>query len=99
VELVLPIENSEHSPFHYHMEHRALIEAFNQVDGLGMELLAAFHSHPSGPGGVSRSDLREWQYPEAALVVCTLHGREWVARGFVVGHDGAREIPVILTPD
>lgn len=96
VQLILPIENAEHSPSHYHMEHRALIEAFNRVDELGLDLLAAFHSHPHGPAGVSQSDLEEWQYPEAALVVCTRLGDKWTARGFMVEGGGAREIQVLI---
>ena len=94
VTLMLPIENSEHSPIHYHMEHRALIEAFHLVDQLGLEMLGAFHSHPLGPAGVSASDIREWQYPEATIVVCSRVGALWSARGFVVEEGDAREIPV-----
>jgi proteasome lid subunit RPN8/RPN11 len=96
VDLWLPIENSEHSPTHYHMEHRALVRAFHQVEGLGLELLAAFHSHPQGPAGVSQSDVREWQYPEAALVVCTPGREGWVPRGFIVNGETVREIPFLV---
>jgi proteasome lid subunit RPN8/RPN11 len=96
VELIVPIENAEHSSSHYHMEHRALIEAFHRVDQLGLELLGAFHSHPHGPAGVSQSDVEEWQYPEAALVVCTRLGDEWTARGFMAEAGGVREIPLLV---
>jgi proteasome lid subunit RPN8/RPN11 len=62
VELI-PIENIEHSPVHYHMEHRPRGQTFAQLGALGLELLGVFHSHPNGPIGVSQSDVREWQYP------------------------------------
>jgi proteasome lid subunit RPN8/RPN11 len=78
------------------MEHRALVRAFHQVEGLGLELLAAFHSHPQGPAGVSQSDVREWQYPEAALVVCTPGREGWVPRGFIVNGETVREIPFLV---
>ncbi len=96
VELWLPIENSEHSPIHYHMEDRALVRALHQVEEMGLDLLAAVHSHPHGPVGVSQSDVREWQYPEAALVVCSPAGEEWVARGFIVDGETVREIPILV---
>ena len=96
VGLWLPIENSEHSPAHYHIEDRALIRAFHQMEELGLELQGAVHSHPQGPVGVSQSDVREWQYPEAALVVCTPAAEGWAARAFIVNGEKVREIPILI---
>lgn len=93
---VWPIENVEHSPVHYHMEHRSLVEAMLAIDGRGEELLAAFHSHPAGPDGVSGTDVREWQYPEAALIVWSRQGGRWSARAFVVSGTAARGIPLMV---
>lgn len=96
VALALPIENVEHSPVHYHMEHRALVAAFGRLEKLGLDLLAAFHSHPGGPFGVSDSDVREWQYPEAALVVCVPREKGWAARALIVDEGGVIEIPLLI---
>jgi proteasome lid subunit RPN8/RPN11 len=94
VELVLPIENAEHSRLHYSMEPRALIAALGRLEELGLELLGAFHSHPAGPSGVSESDVREWQYPEAALVVCAPREESWGARAFIVEGGRVAEVPL-----
>jgi proteasome lid subunit RPN8/RPN11 len=94
VELVLPIENIDHSPVHFRMAPRALVAAFGRLEALDMELVGAFHSHPVGPFGVSESDVREWQYPEAAMVICALVRETWAARAFTVDDSGVTEMPL-----
>jgi len=94
VETVVPIENAEHSPVHYAMEPRALVAALGRLEALDLELLGAFHSHPHGPFGVSESDVREWQYPEAALVVCAPREEAWAARAFIVDGGRVTEVPL-----
>lgn len=92
VKLVLPIENALHSPVRYAMEPRALVSAMLHIEDLGLNLLGAFHSHPEGPFGVSDSDVREWQYPEAALVVCVLQSGRWEGRAYRIDDSGTREV-------
>jgi len=99
VELVVPIENVEHSPVHYAMEPRALVDTLGRFEVLGLDLMGAFHSHPGGPFGVSESDVREWQYPEAALVVCAPEEAGWAARAFLVDEGGATEMPLQIDGD
>ena len=96
IERVLPVENELHSRVRYRMEPRGLVAALNQIDAAGMEMLGAFHSHPAGPDGVSPSDVAEWGYPEAALVVCALDGDRWHLRAYRVEDDRAREIPLVV---
>ena len=94
VELVVPIENVEHSSVHYAMEPRALVGGLGRLEALGLDLMGAFHSHPGSPLGVSQSDVREWQYPEAALVVCALGEKGWEARAFTVDEGRVTEMPL-----
>jgi len=94
VDLVVPIENVEHSPVHYTMEPRALVGALGRFEVLGLDLMGAFHSHPGGPFGVSQSDVREWRYPEAALVVCAPGEEGWEAKAFLVDEGGVTELPL-----
>lgn len=100
VELVLPIENIDHSPVRYRMEARAQVDGLGRIEDLGLDLLGAFHSHPAGPVGVSESDVREWQYPEAALIVCA-PGADggWRMRAFRVDEGGVVELPVLHEDD
>jgi hypothetical protein len=42
--------------------------------------------------------VREWQYPEAALVVCVLGLNGWAARAFLADERGVTEIPLLIEP-
>jgi proteasome lid subunit RPN8/RPN11 len=78
------------------MEARALVAGLGRIEDLGLDLLGAFHSHPRGPLGVSESDVREWQYPESALIVCSPGAHaDWRMRAFRVDEGGAVELPVL----
>ena len=78
------------------MEARALVAGLRRIEDLGLDLLGAFHSHPGGPLGVSERDVREWQYPESALIVCA-PGPDavWGVRAFRVDDVGVVELPVL----
>jgi proteasome lid subunit RPN8/RPN11 len=99
VRLVIPIENAEHSPFHYFMEPRALVAGLAQLERRGLDLVGAFHSHPAGPLGVSVDDVREWQYPGSAIVVCVPGRGEWAGRAFLIEDGRAREVPLEIGVD
>jgi len=96
IEIVLPIENAEHSPVRYTMEPRALVAALARFEAAGMDLLGVFHSHPSGPFGVSDSDMREWRYRETALMVCVPGRAGWQGRAYFIVDGQATEIPVLV---
>jgi proteasome lid subunit RPN8/RPN11 len=98
VQVVVPIENAEHSSVRYTMEPHALVAGLARLETLGLELLAAFHSHPAGPDGVSQSDVVEWQYPEAAIVVCTARTAGWRGLAFVVDDGRPTPLPLHIDP-
>jgi proteasome lid subunit RPN8/RPN11 len=78
------------------MEPRALVAALGRLEDLELDLLGAFHSHPGGPFGVSESDVRQWQYPEMALVVCIPQDEGWAARAFFIDDSGVTEVPLLV---
>ncbi len=99
VERVWPIENLAHSRVRYTMEPRQLVRAVLAIEEDQEELLGAFHSHPSGPDGVSDTDVVEWQYPDSALLVWVPGDGGWAARGFVIDGGAVREIPIDIDRD
>lgn len=94
--MVLPVENELHSRTRYRMEPRALVAALHRIEAEGMEMLAAFHSHPAGPDGVSAMDRDEWAYPEAALVVCMRGPQGWSGRVYRIEGGNLRELRLVL---
>lgn len=69
VTAVLFIENELHSPTRYRMEPQSQIDALIALDEDGAELLAIFHSHPSSRPWPSATDLTEFAYPKAYMLI------------------------------
>ena len=66
---IFPGTNTLASPIRYRMEPSEVIDAFRAMREEGLRLAAIFHSHPATPPTLSRIDLREANYPDAALVM------------------------------
>lgn len=62
--------NIDYSPVRYTMDPTEVIAAIKQIRTESWNLAAIVHSHPRTKPELSRTDLREWYYPEArALIV------------------------------
>ncbi len=66
------IENRLHSPTAYEMAPRQQIHAMLDIEAQGLVLLAAFHSHPTGPSRPSATDVAQAYYPDVAQVIISL---------------------------
>lgn len=75
-ELVIPVENELHSPVRFRMAPLAQLKAMDQIEALGWDLLAIFHSHPQGPAGPSPTDVAEFFYPGTMVIIASPLGRE-----------------------
>jgi proteasome lid subunit RPN8/RPN11 len=98
-QLAIPVENELHSATRFRMAPEAQVEAMFRLDQLGLDLIAIYHSHPSGPAEPSLTDLAEAAYPEAAYLIWRQSG-EWTCRGFDLSGAGARPMLVrLLAPN
>jgi len=95
---VRPIENVAHSPVRFRMEPTAQVEALLDLEAQGLELLAIYHSHPSGPLGPSPTDLAEASYPEAATMIWCCEGGQWRARAFDLSGTAPAEVEIKILP-
>jgi proteasome lid subunit RPN8/RPN11 len=71
---VYPGTNILASPTRFEMDPGEIIAAFVSMREAGLRLAAIAHSHPSDPPTLSPVDLREANYPEAALVIVSFQG-------------------------
>lgn len=87
------IENALASPTHYSLQPRQQLQAFMEIERRGWQLLAIFHSHPSGPPQPSQTDLAEARYPGVAHLIWAPDAEgDWACRAFLLDEGEVREI-------
>ena len=91
VEKVITVRNQAQSPVRFVMEPYEQLQAFDQIDSSGLDLLGIFHSHPAGPEAVSATDIAEAAYELVHLVWSRTQGH-WQARGFWIEDGSATEV-------
>jgi proteasome lid subunit RPN8/RPN11 len=83
------------SPVAFEMEPRQQLEAMLNVENSGLDLMAAFHSHPQGPSQPSTTDLVQAYYPDLPQIIVSLQKRSTpVARAYLLTHDEYREVEI-----
>ncbi len=94
-ERVWTIPNELHSPNGFQMDPQAQLQAFLQMEDLGLDLVAFFHSHPRGPQVPSETDIAEFAYPGVVSLICVPDNENWIVRGFDIRSDQVMEISLI----
>ncbi len=98
-----PGVNVRASPTRYEMDARGLMDALRDIDRKGWALGAIVHSHPKGPATPSATDLAEFSYPEALLVIASFAREPVDVRAWkLVPHDTtwcARSVPIRHTEE
>lgn len=82
VSAAIPVTNHLHSPVRFIMEPMEQLKAMQWIEQNALEILAIYHSHPSGPAVPSATDLAEHAFPDAFCVVCSPSGSRWHVRCF-----------------
>lgn len=93
VEKVLFVQNQAQSPVRFVMDPYEQLQAFEQIDADGLDLLGIFHSHPAGPETASPTDIAEAAYA-VVHVVCSRRDGEWSLRGFWIEDGASTEVPL-----
>ena len=94
VEKVIVVQNQAQSPVRFVMEAYEQLKAFDWIEANGFDLLAIFHSHPSGPEIASATDIAEAAY-KVIHVICSRTNDWWQARAFWIENGQAREVPLL----
>ncbi len=72
VTTIFPVTNIEASPEHFLMDPREQCIVFAELESLGLEIAAFYHSHPAGPGYPSAEDVRLAFYPDIPSLIVSL---------------------------
>lgn len=87
-----PVPNDLHSPNGFRMNPQAQLQAFLQMEEMGLELVAMYHSHPVGPQAPSATDVADFAYPGVISLICTPDHGNWIIRGFEIDENQVTEI-------
>jgi proteasome lid subunit RPN8/RPN11 len=90
-EKMIGVLNQAQSPVRFVMDPYAQLHAFDWIDSNGFDLVAIFHSHPTGPEVASPTDILEATYA-VVHVILSYTGIEWKARGFWIENGTANEV-------
>ncbi len=94
VHTLYPVTNNLHSPVRFKMDPQEQVNALLSIEDDGETLLAIYHSHPTGPQGMSSMDMEEHAYPEAAQLIFTPHSDNWRCSAFRIISEMWEEIDV-----
>lgn len=93
--LHVSVRNELRSQTAFRMDPREQLQAFLQIENLGLELIAIYHSHPSGPQVPSAADVAEFAYPGVISLICVPEECIWSVRGFIIDGGHVTEITLI----
>ena len=96
---VFIVTNELHSPASYRMDAQEQIDAFMTMEENSQELLAIYHSHPTGPESPSETDLAEFAYPGVITLIWFPKGDGWGCRAFWIKKGRANEMTFNLVED
>jgi len=95
VEKVFVVRNQAQSPARFVMDPYEQLKAFDWIESNGLDLLAIFHSHPTGPETASVTDITEAAY-EVVHIIWSWDGKAWKARGFWIENGEAVDVPLSI---
>lgn len=74
---VYRMTNADQSPVTFRVDPRDLIQAFQEMDDRGLDLIGIYHSHTHSPAYPSPTDVDYSRgYPDAAHLIVSLADRE-----------------------
>ncbi|HLA25397.1 MAG TPA: pyridoxal-phosphate dependent enzyme [bacterium] len=97
VERVFRGTNIDRSPVTYNMDPQELFQAHREMEALGLDLVAIYHSHPRTRAFPSSTDVVKATYPDAVYVIVSLQdGSTPDVRAFRIRDGGITEGTVIV---
>jgi proteasome lid subunit RPN8/RPN11 len=93
-----PLTNVDASPEHFRFDPAEQFAAFRQAGGLGLQLAACYHSHPTTPVRPSAEDVRLAYDPGIHYVIVSLAAGAPEVKSFRIRDGEARPEDIEVTP-
>lgn len=84
---------------HYRMDDNEVVQAINEMDRQGWWLGAIYHSHPNSEPSPSNTDLREANWPDAAMIIVSLRGEVPQAKSYRIIDGVPHHAPTEVRPE
>ena len=91
----VPMRNADASGEHFSLDPEEQLAAVKRARARGLEIIAAYHSHPTGPCRPSAEDIRLALDPGLIHVILSMEGPEPVAGAFIIRDGEVSEVPLI----
>ena len=99
VKAIYQIENDASDPqSRFVMNHQQQVAAMIDVQQQGWDVVAIYHSHPTGsPDVPSRSDIADWNFPEALQLIALPDndGMLIKLKAYEIRNNQYREVPIL----
>ena len=94
VEAVIPITNGLHSQTQFRMDPGEQVKTLLDMEARGKELIAIYHSHPTGPDHPSQKDNAEFTYPGTIYLIWSPDQGGWCCQAFEIQGDGYQSLEI-----
>lgn len=98
VERVISVANVLHSPVRFRMDPQEQLQAFDDLDSRGLNLVGIYHSHPSGPPTPSPTDIAEAYYPEVVYLILAPAEEAWGCQAFRIQAGRVIRVNLVIIP-
>lgn len=85
---IYPLENQERSRTAYLAAPEQQLQALTEMEDLGLDLLAIYHSHPDTESYPSPADIEKAFFPESLYIIISLKEPTARVRGFRIARSG-----------
>jgi proteasome lid subunit RPN8/RPN11 len=101
--MVYPLDNTQASATAYTIDPVGHFGALRHAERNGLELIGAFHSHPTGSAEPSATDVRLAAEPDWRWVIFASAGTgrpesSWIARAWMIRHGAYQEVDLSVAP-
>ncbi|OPY68799.1 MAG: CysO-cysteine peptidase [Syntrophorhabdaceae bacterium PtaU1.Bin034] len=91
-----PLTNAEGREDHYTADPVEQFAVHKAVRQEGLEILAAYHSHPVTPARPSAEDIRLAHDPDLLYIIVSLAGEKKSVKGFYIREGEVSEEPLVV---
>jgi proteasome lid subunit RPN8/RPN11 len=96
---VFVVTNASHSLVAFRMDPQEQVNAFLEMEREELEMLAVYHSHPSGPEMPSETDKAEFAYPGVLSLIWVPKDETWSCQAYLISDRLVEKVDLRLIDD